>query len=56
MIIRIIKGSSDYSDDCEEALVNSELGKRLFVKVQLMSSVNQDFMLLFKEGVINSVG
>ena len=30
MEITVIKGSIDYIDDCEEALVNSELGKRYF--------------------------
>jgi ribosomal protein S18 acetylase RimI-like enzyme len=30
MDITILKGSIDYLDDCEDALVNSELGKRYF--------------------------
>jgi len=30
MEISIIKGSIDYINDCEEALANSELGKRYF--------------------------
>lgn len=30
MEIKIVKGNMDYLDDCEEALVNSELGKRYF--------------------------
>jgi len=30
MEITVIKGSINYIDDCEEALVNSELGKRYF--------------------------
>jgi ribosomal protein S18 acetylase RimI-like enzyme len=30
MEITVIKGSLNYIDDCEEALVNSELGKRYF--------------------------
>lgn len=32
MKINIVKGSMDYIDDCEEALVNSELGLRYFSK------------------------
>ena len=30
MEITIVKGSIDYINDCEEALINSELGKRYF--------------------------
>lgn len=30
MDITIVKGSINHLDDCEEALVNSELGKRYF--------------------------
>lgn len=30
MDITIVKGSMNYLDDCEDALVNSELGKRYF--------------------------
>jgi hypothetical protein len=30
MKITIIKGSIEYINDCEDALVNSELGKRYF--------------------------
>ena len=30
MEITIVKGSMDYINDCEEALVNSELGRRYF--------------------------
>jgi ribosomal protein S18 acetylase RimI-like enzyme len=30
MEITVIKGSINYIDDCEEAIVNSELGKRYF--------------------------
>lgn len=30
MEVTIVKGTMDYMDDCEEALVNSELGKRYF--------------------------
>jgi ribosomal protein S18 acetylase RimI-like enzyme len=30
MDITVVKGSIDYLDDCEDALVNSELGKRYF--------------------------
>lgn len=30
MDIMVVKGSMDYINDCEEALVNSELGKRYF--------------------------
>ncbi|GKX68257.1 GNAT family N-acetyltransferase [Inconstantimicrobium mannanitabidum] len=33
MGIEIIKGSIDYINDCEEALVNSELGRKYFSKV-----------------------
>lgn len=33
MGIDIIKGSIDYINDCEEALVNSELGRKYFSKV-----------------------
>ena len=32
MEIKIVKGSVEYIKDCEEALVNSELGKRYFSK------------------------
>ncbi len=32
MEIKIVKGSIDYIDDCEEALTNSELGIRYFSK------------------------
>ncbi|MDF2881790.1 MAG: GCN5-like N-acetyltransferase [Clostridiaceae bacterium] len=33
MDITIVKGSIDYINDCEDALVNSELGARYFSKI-----------------------
>lgn len=33
MEIKVVKASKDYINDCEEALVNSELGKRYFSEI-----------------------